>query len=257
MSNDWVSDIHKMHEHYKAHAADFNGDFLQFRQRFVEEEVREMDEAILSNNPEAVVDALIDACVVAIGTLDLAGVDVQKAWNTVLACNMLKTPGENPSRVGSGGFDLVKPEGWSPPSHEGNTGYIALAVQMILKKIDRTGIDRPSQSSVPSHIKTLDEFKEHALAKTHDYDDEHDPEFAHSTYYPGGINDIMYEISKKVKRLRRILKRMYNGGDRPLTDSLDDSFRDISIYSAIGHTYINKKLEGQTEDRDIFNREIS
>jgi predicted HAD superfamily Cof-like phosphohydrolase len=257
MSKDWAEDIAEMHRKFNFHRdLDFNGTFLQFRQRFVEEEVKELSDAILENDPESVVDALIDTCVVAIGLLDLAGVDVHLAWNEVHAKNMAKERAENPTRTGSGGFDLIKPKGWTPPDHSNNTGYIGLALEMLKKKVAvENELQVPDFPHVPSHIRTLEAYQEWAKHKTHDYDDDHDPEFFHATYYPGGINDIMYEISKKVKRIRRGLKRWFLTGEKPKTDSLDDSFRDISIYSAIGGTYLKGELEGQTPDRDIFNRE--
>lgn len=255
MSRNWVQDIVDMHEKFRFHEdLNFNGQFLRFRQRFVEEELKELDSAILSNNPEAVVDALIDICVVAIGTLDLADVDIHKAWDEVHEKNMAKQRANNPTRKDSGGFDLIKPEGWNPPNHAGNTGNVDHAIQEIIQQMDKTGIDR---HGLPSHIKVLNEFIQHALNKTEDYDDEHDSEFQHSAYYPNGINDIVYELAKKIRRIRHIIKKIFEGeADRPLTDSLDDSFRDISIYAAIGYAYVQKRLEGQSEDRDIFNREM-
>jgi predicted HAD superfamily Cof-like phosphohydrolase len=252
MSIDWVRDIHQMHEKFGAHGVDFNGKFLEFRKRFLDEELDELDKAIITKNPEEFVDALIDLCVVAIGTLDLGGVNVYTAWNAVLDANMAKQPGENPTRSGSGGFDLIKPPGWKAPSHTDNTGYFGLAINQIQYPATKD----ESCPSIPSHIQTLKDFQNFALSKTDDYDDEHDPEFLHATYYPNGINDIMYEIQKKVKRLRRQFKKIFSGGSGPKTDSIQDSLRDISIYSAIGHTIVEGKLEGQIENRDMFNREI-
>lgn len=255
MSTDWVTDIVDMHIQFEMGPSKvfLDGDLLRFRQNFLEEELREFDEAIQENNPEKAVDALIDLCVIAIGTLDLGKIDTHEAWNRVLIANRKKIRGINDSRPNSRGVDLVKPEGWVPPSHNGNTGNFGPAIQGIHAR--RIGFK--TEVEIPSHIETLQQYRDFAISKTHDYDDIHDPEFFHATYYPSGINDILYEISKKVKRIRRGLKRWFESGDKPKTDSLQDSFRDISIYSAIGGTYINGNLEGQTEDRDIFNREIT
>lgn len=255
-SKTWSTDIFEMHEHHGAHAVDFDGNFLEFRINFLREEFREFLEAIDEDRPKDAVDALIDFCVVAIGTLDLGGVDSDKAWNEVLNKNMQKQPGENPTRTGSGGFDLIKSEGWTPPNHEGNTGYFDLAIQQLLKKREVLKELEPIPSNgIPSHIQTLQSYTNHALDKTHDYDDDTDSDFLHFKYYPEGISNIMYEIEKKVKRIKHGLKRLLREGTVPKTDSLHDSFRDISIYSAIGDTILGEKLEGQTPDRDIFNRE--
>ena len=101
MSNDWPYDINKMHEHYKIYNAisKLTEDkeklhaLLQFRISFLNEELNELKDA---TNAEDVVDALIDLCVVAIGTLDIFGIDPYKAWDEVLKANMNKTPGVNP-----------------------------------------------------------------------------------------------------------------------------------------------------------------
>lgn len=259
MSKDWVADIAEMHKKFGVHGVDgfpgatLTGKFLRFRQRFLEEELQELEEGIEEKNPEKVVDALVDICVVAIGTLDIGKVNSYHAWDRVLSANLTKIPGPNPARLGSGGFDLIKPEGWEPPSHAGNTGYFGIAINEIHK--NKIGISE--KMKVPSHIKTLHSYIDHALDKTHDYDDEHDPEFFHFNYYPEGIRNIIYELEKKVKRIKHGLNRIWKTGTQPKTDSLHDSFRDISIYSAIGDTIIKGELEGQISTKDMFNREIS
>ena len=124
MSRDWVADIAAMHDHYGVHRSieKFDGEklrhFLEFRARFLQEE---LDELVRSESAEDVVDALIDLCVVAIGTLDAFGVDAHAAWDEVLRANMQKEVGVKSSRPNPLGLpDLVKPKGWVGPSHDGN-----------------------------------------------------------------------------------------------------------------------------------------
>jgi len=72
-----------------------------------------------------IVDALIDLCVVAIGTLDAFGVDAHKAWDEVLQANLNKEPGVKESRPNPFGLpDLIKPEDWEAPNHIENTGRL-------------------------------------------------------------------------------------------------------------------------------------
>ena len=72
-----------------------------------------------------IVDAMIDLCVVAIGTLDAFKVDAHKAWTRVLDANMQKEPGIKASRPNPLGLpDLIKPEGWTAPSHLDNIGLL-------------------------------------------------------------------------------------------------------------------------------------
>jgi predicted HAD superfamily Cof-like phosphohydrolase len=102
--------------------------FLRFRLDFLHEELQETEKAAQSGIPldqEEIVDGLIDLCVVAIGTLDALGVDAHKAWNEVHKANMTKEVGVKPSRPNPLGLpDLIKPEGWVGPSHDGNYGHL-------------------------------------------------------------------------------------------------------------------------------------
>ena len=135
MSKDWTQDIHEMHNHYGIHEAmkklskqDLRA-FLRFRINFLQEELDELKEATKVNLPidsEETVDALIDLCVVAIGTLDLFDVDAYKAWNEVLSANMLKMVGVKETRPNPYGLpDLIKPEGWKAPNHSDNHGNVS------------------------------------------------------------------------------------------------------------------------------------
>tara|TARA_A100001391_G_scaffold198693_2_gene180623 strand:+ start:174 stop:593 length:420 start_codon:yes stop_codon:yes gene_type:complete len=132
MSNDWIEDIFQMHKKYGMHEKFDEFDrtnlrsFIQFRIRFLEEELNELKKAAPSNQPydkEEIVDALIDLCVVAIGTLDALDVDAYVAWDEVLKANMNKTPGVKESRPNPMGLpDLIKPKDWKAPCHKGNYG---------------------------------------------------------------------------------------------------------------------------------------
>lgn len=134
MSKNWVEDIAVMHSRYKVNDwVDANVDnkakmrkFLEFRIGFLKEELNETIEAMINNDPEEIVDGLIDLCVVAIGTLDAFDVDPYKAWDQVQAANMAKVVGIKKERPNPLGLpDLVKPEGWKPPSHDDNHGFLA------------------------------------------------------------------------------------------------------------------------------------
>jgi len=128
MSKDWVDDIFKMHQYYGVHPKinDMNNEtlktFLEFRKFFLQEELDELKNA---ESAEDVVDALIDLCVVAIGTLDAFGVNSYEAWDEVLRANMSKQTGVKASRPNPLGLpDLIKPEGWVGPDHSGNHGNL-------------------------------------------------------------------------------------------------------------------------------------
>ena len=131
MSKDWVKDINDMHRQFGVHEAlaDFDKnklrEYLEFRLRFLDEELNETKSAALLRDPEEIVDGLIDLCVVAIGTMDAFGIDAYKAWDAVHKANMAKEVGINTSRKNDFNLpDLVKPEEWENPSHEGNHGTL-------------------------------------------------------------------------------------------------------------------------------------
>ena len=65
-------------------------------------------------------------CVFAIGTLDVFGVDANMAWNKVYEANTAKSVGVKEGRPNPWGLpDLLKPEGWTAPTHVDNVGLFA------------------------------------------------------------------------------------------------------------------------------------
>tara|TARA_R110000851_G_scaffold303686_3_gene461332 strand:+ start:215 stop:616 length:402 start_codon:yes stop_codon:yes gene_type:complete len=130
MSMNWIKDIEEMHEKYQVHDWVKNNpekleQLLHFRVAFLKEEFVETFKATGEKDAEEIVDGLIDLCVVAIGTLDLMGVDAEKAWNMVFNANMAKEVGVKESRPNPLGLpDLIKPEGWTAPDHSGNHGLL-------------------------------------------------------------------------------------------------------------------------------------
>lgn len=133
MSADMAYDIYMMHNQFGVREwLEANKDnkelmrkFIAFRLMMQYEELGEtMSAALVQNSPEEVVDGLIDTIVFAIGTLDIMGVDVKAAWDQVYEANMAKKAGVKPGRPNKFGLpDLLKPAGWTPPSHEGNHGH--------------------------------------------------------------------------------------------------------------------------------------
>lgn len=95
-------------------------EFLQFRIGCLQEE---LDELKAAKNGDDAVDALIDLSVFAIGTLDLFGIDAHMAWDRVYKSNITKEIGIKESRPNPLGLpDLIKPEGWTAPTHKDNIG---------------------------------------------------------------------------------------------------------------------------------------
>ena len=129
--NDWANDIYMMHnkfgvkEWFEANKDNnvMMREYLNFRLNMVREELDETRDAFTKGDPEEIVDGLIDLCVFAIGTLDVFGVDAHKAWDAVYEANMSNSPGVKEGRPNPFGLpDLIKPDGWTAPSHEDNHG---------------------------------------------------------------------------------------------------------------------------------------
>ena len=141
MSTNWFKDMQDMHKKYgvnKWMQAEQQSDvpikrlkeYMEFRIGMMQEELDETKQAFKDNNPEEMVDGIIDLCVFAIGTLEVFGVDANKAWDEVYKANMSKEVGIKEGRPNPLGLpDLVKPEGWTGPEHKGNHGNITDSFQ--------------------------------------------------------------------------------------------------------------------------------
>ena len=106
--------ITKMHKHYDMQQIGEDvtrqKDFLKFRKDFLQEEIDELTLAIDSNDADGVVDSIISLLFVGITTLDLLGVDVNKAWKEVFGCEHEQ--------------DLANPDGCVVSNHIDNLGVM-------------------------------------------------------------------------------------------------------------------------------------
>jgi predicted HAD superfamily Cof-like phosphohydrolase len=134
MSKDWVKDVIKLQEKFGVgeRVDEMSNStlrkFLRFRVDFLQEELDELKYNL--NDPEQIVDAMIDLCVVALDTLVAFEVDAAAAWNEVYNANMSKVVGIKESRQNPLGLpDLIKPEGWRAPSHIGNHGLLTYTIK--------------------------------------------------------------------------------------------------------------------------------
>ena len=134
MSTNWFKDMQAMHKKYgvdewmkKEKNSDWSrlNKFMNFRIKMMQEELDETKAAFKNKDQEEIVDGIIDMCVFAIGTLEVFGVDANKAWDQVLKANMSKEVGIKEGRPNPLGLpDLIKPEGWEGPTHKGKHGNI-------------------------------------------------------------------------------------------------------------------------------------
>lgn len=139
---DMMGDIEKFHQkfglEYTGKPRMLEPELFQFRFGFMHEELEEWQgeqtdliEALTADDgkPEhrritmglhQQLDALVDLCYVALGTayLQFGRRIFNDAWHRVQAANMAKVrcEREGDSKRGST-FDVIKPEGWTPPDH--------------------------------------------------------------------------------------------------------------------------------------------
>lgn len=103
------------------------GEALEFRIKFLEEELAEFKkahadlEAGLITEAEALeqaADALVDEVYVAMGTADMMGLPWQQLWDEVQRANMEKVRATEASQSKRGSaLDVIKPDGWKAPDH--------------------------------------------------------------------------------------------------------------------------------------------
>ena len=77
----------------------------------IDEEHKELKEAVEANDIVKVADAIGDLCYVAIGLAVTCGIDLPSVWDEIHASNMAKEGG--PTREDG---KILKPEGWEPPN---------------------------------------------------------------------------------------------------------------------------------------------
>ena len=81
----------------------------------IEEEHKELKQALATNDDVEVLDALIDILVVTIGAIHSAGWDAEGAWKEVMTTNFAKIGEDGKVRRREDG-KVLKPVGWTPPN---------------------------------------------------------------------------------------------------------------------------------------------
>jgi predicted HAD superfamily Cof-like phosphohydrolase len=118
-------DVGIFHERFGLHNATFfrpgprrwDRTLLEFRLKFLKEELKEFEDAMKRHDDAEMFDALIDLVYVAMGTAHLQGYPWEEGWDAVQRANMQKVralPDGSDSKRDSS-FDVVKPNGWTAP----------------------------------------------------------------------------------------------------------------------------------------------
>ena len=85
----------------------------------IDEEHKELQEAVKADDLAEQLDALIDILVVTIGAIHSAGFDGEGAWKEVMATNFAKVDRETGRVRKREDGKVLKPVGWTPPDLKG------------------------------------------------------------------------------------------------------------------------------------------
>lgn len=242
-------DLNNMHTKFGVHKARFTKQMLKARLDFLQEELDEAYKALEENNADDFVDAHIDLMVVAVGTLDIAGVNGWEAWDNVHSANMAKEIGINSKRPNMGGVDLVKPEGWVKPTHFGNTGKLT---EIMLRDEDYKLITPLIEVIRRRALEVLDECKEVMAKKAGDYNAPGSP-VKTADYYPRGLDDFWHMLHVKTLRVESLLYLMREGNTVEFED-ISQNLKDLIVFSAMMIEFSEGKTDGQNLEKDLFGR---
>jgi predicted HAD superfamily Cof-like phosphohydrolase len=99
---------------------DVSVELMDFRVKFMEEELREFKEARAKNDIAGMADALVDLSYVTLGTAHVMGLPWQELFFEVQKANMGKERAVRAEQSLRGStYDVVKPKGWQPPDIAG------------------------------------------------------------------------------------------------------------------------------------------
>lgn len=123
-----IHDVLKFHEKFNLPDGSIdilsgNPEALEFRQKFMQEELDEFKQAMESGDRVKAFDALLDLVYVAHGTALFMGITPDmwaEGHDAVQHANMSKVRAESKEQSASSSgrgstFDVIKPEGWEPP----------------------------------------------------------------------------------------------------------------------------------------------
>lgn len=124
---DDVGDFHKKFgldnaTHHGAFPREVPDDVIEFRRKFMQEELDEFIEGWEEGDHAKMADALVDLTYVAMGTAHLQGYPWEVLWSEVQRANLQKvraSGADDPRGKRGHVLDVVKPEGWQPPDIQG------------------------------------------------------------------------------------------------------------------------------------------
>jgi predicted HAD superfamily Cof-like phosphohydrolase len=93
----------------------FNTDQFDLYMKLIEEECRELGDAVGQRDKVETLDALIDILVVTIGAVHSMGADAESAWKEVMRTNFAKIDRDTGKVRKREDGKVLKPVGWTAP----------------------------------------------------------------------------------------------------------------------------------------------
>ena len=94
---------------------EYNQSQFYLYKNLIEEELSELNEAIVENNNVEKLDALVDILVVTVGAINSLGANGQGAWDEVMRTNFAKIDSETGKVRKREDGKVLKPDNWQPP----------------------------------------------------------------------------------------------------------------------------------------------
>lgn len=265
-SGDLVGDIEKFQRYHGFDKVKVTFKFLVNQLNFLAEELREAGDALEGRDADALYDSIIDIIVVAVGTAEfMARGRTREGWVRVMNKNFQKTVGYNAKRPNSGGVDLIKPDGWTPPDHRD----LVADLQDLLNRVTQDELDSvvlldhrgepvgaaTGPQEERESVRVLRECIEIHLRKAQDYNNDLSGVTV-ADYYPNGLDDFEYIIDtlKRLRQRSQIEALRHNPGHTANYEGLEDTLKDRIIYTAMAVEFIRGKMPGQDPRRDLFGR---
>jgi len=101
-------------------------------------------------------------------------------------------------------------------------------------------------------IKVLLECIEIQAAKSRDYQNPLSS-VKQADHYPHGIQTIMDMAHQKLVRYKSLIEA-FEFGEEPKFEAIEDSLKDAINYLSFAVSYLRGRMDGQSDNRDIFNK---
>ena len=116
-------------------------------------------------------------------------------------------------------------------------------------------MEQNQNKSERASVKVLKEAMELQNRKSQDYQNPLS-RVRQADHYPRGVYTILDTINGKMLRMYSVLETMEQGGKINF-ESVEDSAIDMINYASFLVAYMRGEIDGQTPDKDIFNRRLT